>query len=153
MKNRHICFFLDQCFLYNRVELLNCDRVAVASPEFLSLTEGFLGIASVCLALAVWRFYNTSLGRLCHARSSQVNINLFQETWKIHLLQAFKIKITTIKKEMNFKSWKDGRHTNTSQKHRAHKICTLFTSPSFTVRHTHTHPTLSQLCVLNPKMT
>jgi hypothetical protein len=27
-----------------------------------------MGIASVCLALAVWRFYNKSLGRLCHAR-------------------------------------------------------------------------------------
>jgi hypothetical protein len=30
-----------------------CGRVAVASLELLSLTEGFLGIASVCLALAV----------------------------------------------------------------------------------------------------
>jgi hypothetical protein len=45
-----------------------CDRVAVASPETLSLMEVFLGIASVYLALAVWRFYNKSLGRLCHAK-------------------------------------------------------------------------------------
>jgi hypothetical protein len=45
-----------------------CGRVAVASPEFLSLTEGFLGMASDCLALAVWWFYNKSLGRLCCAR-------------------------------------------------------------------------------------
>jgi hypothetical protein len=48
--------------------LCHCGRVAVASPELLTLTEGFLGIASVCLALAVWRFCNKSLGRLCHAR-------------------------------------------------------------------------------------
>jgi hypothetical protein len=45
-----------------------CGKVAVNSLELLSLTEGFLGIASVCLALAVWRFCNKSLGRLCHAR-------------------------------------------------------------------------------------
>jgi hypothetical protein len=45
-----------------------CGRVAFASPEFLSLMEGFLGMASVCLALAVWRFYNKSLGRLCHVK-------------------------------------------------------------------------------------
>jgi hypothetical protein len=48
-----------------------CGRVAVVSPELLSLTVGYLGIASVCLALAVWRFYrfyNQSLGRLCRAK-------------------------------------------------------------------------------------
>jgi hypothetical protein len=45
-----------------------CHRNGVASPETLSLMEGFLVIASVCLGLTVWRFYNKSPGRLCHAK-------------------------------------------------------------------------------------
>jgi hypothetical protein len=57
---------LTRYFVCDRVA--TCHRHAIAFPETLSLTEVFLGIAFVCLGLAVWRFYNKSPGRLCHAK-------------------------------------------------------------------------------------